>query len=192
MWGLRYYYSIRRIEGVNTPYWPDFRDYIKKILLTNSTQFYTARLGSKTILEGKKVLQTQSLIRRTLCNAVSSYNHSVSVSYSLCFILYTLWLCLLLFDECVNTHHFCHIWTAKTFKNTQKCLKIQKISLDCVFICFWGKKDWKLMKNEQSLHNWQFQSLNFQKLSKLVPGYSKHGKLSSKVLGDSQVVKLVL
>lgn len=24
-------------------------------------------------------------------------------------------------------------------------------------------------KNEQSLHNWQFQSPNFQKLSKLVP-----------------------
>ena len=25
------------------------------------------------------------------------------------------------------------------------------------------------MKNEQSLHNWQFQSLKFQKLTKLVP-----------------------
>ena len=31
----------------------------------------------------------------------------------------------------------------------------------------------KQMKNVQSLHNWQFQSLKFHKLSKLVPGYSK-------------------
>ena len=40
----------------------------------------------------------------------------------------------------------------------------------------------KQMKNAQSLQNWQFQSLNFHKMSKLVPGHSKYGKLSPKVL----------
>ena len=36
----------------------------------------------------------------------------------------------------------------------------------------------KQMKNVQSLHNWQFQSLKFHKLEKLVPGRSKLVKLS--------------
>lgn len=50
----------------------------------------------------------------------------------------------------------------------------------------------KQMKNVQSLHNWQFQSLKFQKLSKLVPGYSKNMKKSSKVLFNYKVTYLVL
>jgi hypothetical protein len=44
----------------------------------------------------------------------------------------------------------------------------------------------KQMKNVQSLHNWQFQSLKFHKLAKLVPGYSKNMKMSPKVLFKSQ------
>jgi hypothetical protein len=48
------------------------------------------------------------------------------------------------------------------------------------------------MKNVQSLQNWQFQSPNFHKMSKLVPGHSKHGKLSPKVLFESQITYLVL
>ena len=44
------------------------------------------------------------------------------------------------------------------------------------------------MKNVQSLQNWQFQSPNFHKMTKLVPGYSKYRKLSPKVLSQSQVV----
>ena len=38
----------------------------------------------------------------------------------------------------------------------------------------------KQIKNVQSLHNWQFQSLKFQKLSKLVPGYSRNFKKITK------------
>ena len=48
------------------------------------------------------------------------------------------------------------------------------------------------MKNVQSLHNWQFQSLKFHKLSKLVPGYSKNMKMSPKVLFNHKVTYLVL
>jgi hypothetical protein len=48
------------------------------------------------------------------------------------------------------------------------------------------------MKNVQNLHNWQFQSLKFQKLSKLVPGYSKNMKKSPKVLLNHKVTYLVL
>ena len=50
----------------------------------------------------------------------------------------------------------------------------------------------KQMKNVQSLHNWQFQSLKFHKLSKLVPGYSKNMKMSPKVLFNHKVTYLVL
>lgn len=32
------------------------------------------------------------------------------------------------------------------------------------------QNDWKQTKNEQHLHNWQFQSPNFQSFTKLVPG----------------------
>ena len=59
-----------------------------------------------------------------------------------------------------------------------------------MFLYVLGEKGLKTDKNKSSLHNWQFQSMNFEKLSKLVPGYSKHGKLSLKVLRDSQVVKI--
>ena len=45
----------------------------------------------------------------------------------------------------------------------------------------------KQMKNVQSLHNWQFQSLKFQKLSKLVPGHSKNLKKSPKVLFNQKL-----
>ena len=38
-----------------------------------------------------------------------------------------------------------------------------------VFYMFQMQNDWKQMKNEQSFQNWQFQSLNFQNLSNLVP-----------------------
>lgn len=48
------------------------------------------------------------------------------------------------------------------------------------------------MKNEQSLHNWQFQSLIFQKLSNLVPGYSKNLKKTPKVLLNHKITYLVL
>jgi hypothetical protein len=41
----------------------------------------------------------------------------------------------------------------------------------------------KQMKNIQSLHNWQFQSLKFQNLSNLVPGKSKHEKYHQRSLG---------
>ena len=50
----------------------------------------------------------------------------------------------------------------------------------------------KQMKNVQSLHNWQFQSLKFHKLAKLVPDYSKNMKKSSKVLFNHKVTYLVL
>ena len=50
----------------------------------------------------------------------------------------------------------------------------------------------KQMKNVQSLHNWQFQSLKFHKMAKLVPGYSKNIKKSSKVLFNHKVTYLVL
>ena len=50
----------------------------------------------------------------------------------------------------------------------------------------------KQMKNVQSLHNWQFQSLKFHKLAKLVPGYSKNLKKSPKVLFNHKVTYLVL
>jgi hypothetical protein len=39
-------------------------------------------------------------------------------------------------DECVNTHHFYRILTAKTRENTQECIKIIKISQRSCFICF--------------------------------------------------------
>ena len=48
------------------------------------------------------------------------------------------------------------------------------------------------MKNEQSLHNWQFQSLIFQKLSNLVPGCSKNLKKSPKVLLNHKMTYLAL
>ena len=35
-------------------------------------------------------------------------------------------------DECVNTHHFWSNLNCKTFKNTQKCIKILKYPRDCV------------------------------------------------------------
>ena len=50
----------------------------------------------------------------------------------------------------------------------------------------------KQMKNVQSLHNWQFQSLKFHKLAKLVPGYSKNLKKSPNVLFNHKVTYLVL
>ena len=50
----------------------------------------------------------------------------------------------------------------------------------------------KQMKNVQSVHNWQFQSLKFHKLAKLVPGYSKNMKISPKVLFNHKVTYLVL
>ena len=34
------------------------------------------------------------------------------------------------------------------------------------------QNEWKQTKNEQNLHNWQFQSPNFQSFTKLVPGQS--------------------
>ena len=45
----------------------------------------------------------------------------------------------------------------------------------------------KQMKNKQSLHNWKFQSLIFQKLSNLVPGCSKNLKKSPKVILNQKV-----
>ena len=57
---------------------------------------------------------------------------------------------------------------------------------------FQMQKYQKQMKNAQSLHNWQFQSPNFQKLSNLVPGHSKNLKKSPKVLINQKVTWLVL
>ena len=31
-------------------------------------------------------------------------------------------------DECLNTHHFCYIYTTKTSENIQICFKIHEIS----------------------------------------------------------------
>ena len=45
-----------------------------------------------------------------------------------------------------------------------------------MFLYVSGKKGLKTDKKQQSLHNLQFQSLNFEKLAKLVPGKSKHEK----------------
>jgi hypothetical protein len=45
------------------------------------------------------------------------------------------------------------------------------------------------MKNEQSLHNWQNQSLNFQEMTVLVPGSLFWNKKSKMVLGNSQFIK---
>jgi hypothetical protein len=35
-------------------------------------------------------------------------------------------------DECSNTHHFWSNLNCKTYKNTQKCIKILKIFQNCV------------------------------------------------------------
>ena len=43
-----------------------------------------------------------------------------------------------------------------------------------MFLHVSDKKGLKTDKNKSSLQNWQFQSLNFGKLSKLVPDQSKH------------------
>ena len=77
-------------EEPNTQYLMNSKDYIYKNLIMNSRQLYTTRLYSHTILEGKKVQQTQSLIMTTVCNLVSSINHLVSLKYLLCFIKFTL------------------------------------------------------------------------------------------------------
>ena len=77
-------------------------------------------------------------------------------------------------DECLNTHHFCSFYTTKTFENTQESPKIPKIILDCVFM----PKGLKTDEKKQTLHNLQFQSSNFHKLAKLVPGKSKLVKIS--------------
>jgi hypothetical protein len=48
------------------------------------------------------------------------------------------------------------------------------------------------MKNEQSLQNWQFQSLDFQKLTELVPGKIFWKKKSILVLGVQILSRMVL
>ena len=48
----------------------------------------------------------------------------------------------------------------------------------------------KQMKSEQNLHNWQFQSPNFQKLSNLVPGSLKSKEKSTQGKEKSKIVKI--
>ena len=57
---------------------------------------------------------------------------------------------------------------------------------------FQMQNDQKQMKNVQNLHNWKFQSLKFQKLSKLVPGKSKHEKYHQRSLGIHKLSRKVL
>lgn len=80
------------LEKFNTPYQPDFGDYKYKTLITNLKPLFSTKLDFRPIIRAKKVLQTQSFIGRTFCNLITSLNHSVSVSISLCFILYSIWL----------------------------------------------------------------------------------------------------
>ena len=50
----------------------------------------------------------------------------------------------------------------------------------------------KQMKNVQSLHNWQFQSLKFQKLTKLVPEGFKWKKSQPKAFKSQMLSNMIL
>jgi hypothetical protein len=68
----------------------------------------------------------------------------------------------------------------KTLKNASKYWEYFKI----VFYMF------QMQNDVQSLHNWQFQSSNFQKLAKIVLEYLFWKKSQPKVLWKSKVVKI--
>ena len=53
---------------------------------------------------------------------------------------------------------------------------------EMVFLSVTSAKGMKTDEKQYILHNLQFQSLKLHKMSKLVPGYSKNMKKSSKVL----------
>ena len=61
-----------------------------------------------------------------------------------------------------------------------------------MFLCVTSAKGLKTDEKQQSLHNLQFQSLNFHKLAKLVPGYSNHVKCHLRSLGIHKLSNLVL
>ena len=67
-------------------------------------------------------------------------------------------------DECVNSHHFYRIWTAKTSKNTQKCIKIQKISQDCVLYV----SNVKCLKTDEKRTKFAKLAVSVPQLSKIV------------------------
>jgi hypothetical protein len=68
-------------------------------------------------------------------------------------------------DECLNTHHFIPIWTAKTIKNAQICHIILQIFL-IVFLYVSGTKGLKTDENRAK----------FAQLAKSVPKQSENGR----------------
>ena len=61
-----------------------------------------------------------------------------------------------------------------------------------MFLCVTSAKGLKTDEKQQSLHNLQFQSLNFEKLAKLVLGKSKHEKYHQRSLGIHKLSSIVL
>ena len=69
--------------------------------------------------------------------------------------------------------------------------KYRKYPRDCILYVSDAK--WvKTMKNEQSLHNWQFQSPNFQKFTKLVPEHLFWKKSQPKPFKSQKLSNIVL
>jgi hypothetical protein len=66
-------------------------------------------------------------------------------------------------DECSNTHHFWSNLNCKTYKNTQKCIKILKIFQNCVLYV----SDAKRVKTDEK-------RTKFAKLAVSVPQLSKN------------------
>jgi hypothetical protein len=64
-------------------------------------------------------------------------------------------------DECSNTHHFWSNLNCKTYKNTQKCIKILKIFQNCVLYIL----DAKRVKTDEK-------RIKFAKLAVSVPQLS--------------------
>ena len=76
----------------------------------------------------------------------------------------------------------------KTLKYASKYIKYPR---DCILYVSDAK--WvKTMKNEQSLHNWQFQSPNFQKFTKLVPEHVFWKKSQPKAFKSQKSSNIVL
>ena len=61
-----------------------------------------------------------------------------------------------------------------------------------MFLCVTSAKGLKTDEKQQSLHNLQFQSLNLDKLAKIVLGNPKHVKYHQRSLGIHKLSKLVL
>ena len=57
-------------------------------------------------------------------------------------------------DECVNTHHFFHIWATETVKNTLKSLKMYK---NIIWLCFYKFQG----KTNNKWHNLHFSPWTF-------------------------------